>query len=81
MRRDNLYDTDDAPVDPGTPPVPSSTPSVLTARTSTGPTTTCPRPAMGMAGTRFGRNVPLDAFPQPTREQCSSPTRARSAGR
>ena len=42
------------------------------ADASTAPTTTWPRPAMGMAGTRFGRNVPLRRTPSPSTRRAAA---------
>src|SRR5680860_787656 len=54
LRARNLHDTYvDAP---GSPPRP---PTYLTARTPEGSYNDLAQPAMGMAGTRFARNVPL----------------------
>ena len=56
LREKNLYDTYDG--EP--PPAPSRTPSeYLTVRTIDGSYNDLSSPSMGMAGTRFGRNVPL----------------------
>ena len=64
MREHNLYDTE------GRTNLPPSSPRPAPARSSpapsTGRTTTWSSPAMGMAGTRFGRNVPL-RFTEPER--------------
>ena len=58
LRQRNLYDTSacrwrSRPTSPADPRDPHR------ADTPTAPTTTLRSPAMGMAGTRFGRNVPL----------------------
>src|SRR4051794_30628233 len=60
LRRSNLFDTTHQPsVDaPGPPPFP---PAALTERTPDGSWNSLDDPAMGMAGTRFGRNVPIGA--------------------
>lgn len=55
LRRKNLYDTNDGP---GTPAPFDS--AYLTARTADGSYNDLGEPAMGMAGRRFGRNVPPD---------------------
>jgi hypothetical protein len=60
LRQENLYDTSgEAAVD--TPPVPPLEPAFLVARTPEGVYNDLDRPSMGMAGSRFGRNVPLEA--------------------
>ncbi len=58
LRRDNLHDTDILPTsEPATPSPPDDT--RRTQRTSDGSWNDLDRPSMGMAGARFGRNVPL----------------------
>jgi Animal haem peroxidase len=60
LRQENLYDTSGEPaVD--TPPVPPLEPAFLVARTPEGVYNDLDRPSMGMASSRFGRNVPLEA--------------------
>jgi hypothetical protein len=65
LRQDNLHDTSAiAPTDRLPRPEPSPDGRHLRARTDDGSFNDLEQPAMGMAGTRFGRNVPLqDAFP------------------
>ncbi|MDP8943250.1 MAG: heme peroxidase [Actinomycetota bacterium] len=65
LRRENLYDTTAEPaVDP--PPVPSPEPRHRVARTPDGTWNDLDDPAMGMAGSRFGRNVPIErTWPEP----------------
>jgi Animal haem peroxidase len=58
LRQRNLYDTNGLPPG-GTPKVPEPTPETRTTRTPDGAYNDLGSPAMGMAGTRFGRNVPL----------------------
>src|SRR6266487_1528183 len=58
LRQRNLYDTAGLP-SAVTPKVPKPTPETLTTRTPDGAYNDLGSPAMGMAGTRFGRNVPL----------------------
>jgi hypothetical protein len=65
LRQRNLYDTNDAPtVDaPELPPFESR---LLTARSADGTHNDLSNPAMGRAGSRFGRNVPVArTFPEP----------------
>jgi hypothetical protein len=57
MRARNLYDADADGSRPELDPEPS--PRALVARTADGAYNDLSSPAMGMAGTRFGRNVPL----------------------
>src|ERR1700689_2072591 len=60
LRRENLFDTSRLPsVDPVAPPPYDE--SYLTARTADGSWNDLEHPEMGMASTRFGRNVPFDA--------------------
>jgi Animal haem peroxidase len=58
LRRRNLYDTDQLP-SVNVPPVPAWRPEYRTQRTADGTYNDLDRPAMGRAGSRFGRNVPL----------------------
>jgi hypothetical protein len=59
LRRKNLFDTSRLPaVDPVQPPPYDE--SYKTARTADGSWNDLEHPEMGMANTRFGRNVPLD---------------------
>jgi hypothetical protein len=59
LRKRNLYDTSDEPA-VNLPPVTPATPEVRTARTLDGTYNDLSQPRMGMAGFRFGRNVPID---------------------
>lgn len=64
LRRDNLFDTSTLPTkEPAV--VPPFTPEVLTSRTLDGSYNDLSAPATGMAGSRFGRNVPLEAARRP----------------
>jgi hypothetical protein len=56
LRERNLYDTNDARSTPTLGPAP---PRYLIARSPDGSYNDLAQPAMGMVGTRFGRNVPL----------------------
>ena len=59
LRKQNLHDTRTAPaIDE--PPVPPFEPRFLVERTSDGTYNDLGDPAMGRAGSRFGRNVPID---------------------
>lgn len=59
LRKENLYDTTDLPAT-NAPPVAPPSSHHLTARTADGTYNDLDHPRMGMAGSRFGRNVPLD---------------------
>jgi hypothetical protein len=63
LRTDNLYDTSTLPA-VNLPPVPPATPDDRTSRTLDGTHNDPGDPRMGMAGGRFGRNVPL-AYVEP----------------
>lgn len=65
LRRHNLYDTSTAPSLPSTTPlVPDK--RFLTSRSPNGTFNDLDQPAMGSAGTRFGRNAPIEqTFPEP----------------
>ena len=57
LREHNLFDTNDAASTPALPPEPPT--RLLVARSVDGSYNDLSAPAMGMANTRFGRNVPL----------------------
>ncbi len=59
LRSRNLYDTSALPA-VNLPPVAPATPEVRTHRTLDGTYNDLSQPRMGMAGSRFGRNVPLE---------------------
>jgi hypothetical protein len=59
LRKRNLYDTEQLP-STGVAPVPRWRPEYRTQRTPDGTYNDLTSPAMGRAGSRFGRNVPLD---------------------
>jgi len=59
LRRDNLHDTRTAPAE-SRPPVAPPDERVLGERTADGSYDDLDDPAMGMAGERFGRNVPIE---------------------
>ena len=63
LREENLHDTSQLP-DSSKLPQPASDPQgrYLTTRTADGSFNDLGQPRMGMAGTRFGRNVPLGAI-------------------
>jgi hypothetical protein len=65
LRKHNLYDTSAQPV-VNTPPVGPPDPRNRTQRTVDGTYNDLEQPSMGMAGSRFGRNVPIEhTFPDP----------------
>ena len=59
LRRENLYDTTSEPAS-NVPPLPPASSGQLVSRTADGTYNDLDHPGMGMAGSRFGRNVPLD---------------------
>jgi hypothetical protein len=59
LRERNLHDTGKLPA-VARPPLPAPTPEQTTARTADGTYNDLGSPRMGSAGTRFGRNIPLD---------------------
>ena len=73
LRRYNLHDTTSLP-STTTPAVPDYDPEVLTTRTLDGSYNDLSEPLMGVAGSRFGRNVALSAARQPTREEVLDPS-------
>ena len=75
LRRENLYDPSTAV--PATPPQPLPPPhgvDPLTSRMVDGSANDLDHPATGMAGTRFGRNVPLSVLRVPTPEDVLHPS-------
>ena len=72
LRRDNLFDPSEA-VALNPQPLPPA-PADPTARTIDGSYNDLATPRAGMAGTRFGRNVPLSAARQPSREDVLRPS-------
>jgi heme peroxidase len=72
LRQRNLHDTSALP-SAACPKVPAPTPETLTTRTPDGSYNDLDQPAMGMAGTRFGRNVPLEYGYQETPDQILEP--------
>ncbi len=58
LRKDNLYDTSALPA-VNLPPVPPAAPEDRSNRSLDGTYNDLGQPRMGMAGSRFGRNVPL----------------------
>ena len=65
LRKDNLHDTSSVASIPTPEPVPENQ-RYLTARTADGTFNDLSNPRMGAAGTRFGRNVPIElTYPEP----------------
>jgi hypothetical protein len=65
LRKDNLHDTSSVASVPTPEPVPEDQ-RYLTARTADGTFNDLSNPRMGAAGTRFGRNVPIElTYPEP----------------
>ncbi|MFF7454588.1 peroxidase family protein [Kitasatospora sp. NPDC008115] len=80
LRQRNLYDTGQLPsVDPPTAGPPSAGHRVN--RTADGSHNDLGDPAMGMAGTRFGRNIPLDRIAPATAEDVLSRPSPREVSR
>lgn len=72
LRQQNLHDTTSLPSVDGAQAKPFTS-DVLTGRTPDGSYNDLDNPTMGMAGTRFGRNVPLEAGYQELPESLMSP--------
>ena len=74
LRQQNLHDpnTRVPVVDP--PPVPPRTPEHLVSRSVDGTHNDLDHPDMGMAGARFGRNIPLDAVLPVTDDALRTPS-------
>jgi hypothetical protein len=74
LRQKNLYDPSTRVPSVNEPPVSPRTPENLVDRSVDGSHNDLDHPAMGMAGTRFGRNVPLDAVRAVTSEELLTPS-------
>jgi hypothetical protein len=72
LRERNLHDTSHLPAT-NTPQVPPPSPKHLVSRTADGSHNDLDDPAMGMAGTRFGRNIPLDKIVPATESTVLTP--------
>ncbi|MGW7456846.1 peroxidase family protein [Streptomyces sp. NPDC054797] len=80
LRQKNLHDTSRLPsVNPPDPAPPS--PRHRVSRTADGSHNDLAEPRMGMAGTRFGRNIPLDEIPPATPESVLSRPNPREVSR
>ena len=72
LRQQNLHDTSSLPTSDPAKPEPYAS-AALSERTSDGSYNDLRQPTMGMAGTRFGRNIPLSAAYQESPEDLLSP--------
>jgi hypothetical protein len=72
LRKQNLYDTSHLPAT-DLPPLPAPTVNHLVERTADGSYNDLAEPRMGMAGSRFGRNIPLDAITPATPSDVLTP--------
>ena len=73
MRKHNLYDTETLPALPQSP-LPSPTATQRASRSADGAYNDLNHPRMGSAGTRFGRNIPLDRIVVPNAMQLLTPS-------
>ncbi len=73
LRQRNLHDTSDI-ASTGAPDPGPFDPAYLTSRTIDGSHNDLERPGMGMAGTRFGRNIPLDKVDREPDERLLDPS-------
>ena len=73
LRQNNLHDPSTVVPIVGAPPVPERTGQHLVARSVDGTYNDLDFPAMGRAGARFGRNIPLDQVLPVTPEQLMEP--------
>ena len=73
LRQKNLHDPSTVVPIVGAPPVPERTGQHLVARSVDGTYNDLDHPAMGRAGARFGRNIPLDQVLPVTPEQLMEP--------
>jgi hypothetical protein len=74
LRRENLYDPSTEVPALNPQPLPPAPAGSRTARTVDGAYNDLDRPRTGMAGSRFGRNVPLSAARQPTAADVLEPS-------
>ncbi|WP_217212957.1 peroxidase family protein [Streptomyces sp. AC550_RSS872] len=63
LRQENLHDTNRIPAVNVPEPAPRNGKAYLVNRTADGSYNDLDQPKMGMAGTRFGRNIPLEQIP------------------
>ena len=81
LRQENLHDPSTVVPVVGGPEAPPRTPQHLVARSVDGSHNDLDHPEMGMAGARFGRNIPLDEVLPVTREQLMEPNPRTVANR
>src|SRR3954451_7434800 len=74
LRQQNLRDPSSVVPIVNAPPVPERTPEHLVARSVDGTYNDLDHPDMGMAGARFGRNIPLDQVSPVTEEELLRPS-------
>jgi hypothetical protein len=73
LRRENLHDTEEPPLEQKSPPA-NLDPAIRNERTVDGSNNDLKFPAMGSCGRRFGRNVPLEhTFPDTANLMTPSP--------
>src|SRR3954471_11528194 len=73
LRQKNLFDPSTQVPIVGGPTAPPRTPEHLVSRSVDGSHNDLDHPSMGMAGARFGRNIPLDAVLPVTRDELTEP--------
>lgn len=81
LRQENLHDTSRIPAADVPQPAPRNSTAHLVNRTADGSHNDLGRPRMGMAGTRFGRNIPLDKIPAVSAADILSPPNPRVVSR
>jgi hypothetical protein len=74
LRRENLYDPSTVIGTLPQQPLPAPHPDDTTTRSVDGAYNDLREPRMGMAGARFGRNIPLDRARRPTRAEVLYPS-------
>jgi hypothetical protein len=73
LRQENLRDPSTVVPIVGGPDAPAQTPAHLVNRSVDGSHNDLDHPSMGMAGARFGRNIPLDSVLSVTRDELMEP--------
>jgi hypothetical protein len=76
LRAENLHDTSHLPAE-NLPPIGEPSPAHRVTRTPDGSFNDLARPRMGMAGSRFGRNIPLDRVAGPAESGLLDPNPRR----
>jgi hypothetical protein len=74
LRQKNLHDPSSVVPIVDAPPVPDRTPAHLIGRSADGTYNDLDHPAMGRAGARFGRNIPLDKVLPVTTQELMEPS-------